>query len=217
VTSISAELSSSKDQMMEAIIRAGVTDPRVLSAMENTPRELFMAPTFVERAYENNAVPIGHHQTISQPEVVALMSEALNVGERSKVLELGTGSGYQSAILAPLCRRLYTTERIKDLHTVALQRFQKLEIRNITAVLADGSLGWPEQAPFDRIIVTAAAVDVPPLLLEQLVIGGIMVIPVGLADNDQRLIRVVRTEEGAETEDLGGVRFVPLLPGLAGN
>jgi len=212
---INPELIASRDEMMQAIRDSGVSDKRVLDSIERLPREMFVSQPYHDKAYENLAQPIGYQQTISQPAVVARMTEALEVGERHKVLELGTGSGYQAAILAPLCRRLYTKERISELHDIAVKRFQELNIRNITAVAADGSLGWPEQAPFDRIMVTAAAADVPPLLMEQLVIGGIMVIPVGIADNDQRLIRVTRTEDGAETEDLGPVRFVPLLPGIS--
>lgn len=194
---------------------AGVSDRRVLNVIERTPRELFLADPFKERSYENVALPIGHHQTVSQPMVVALMTQALDLSDRMKVLEVGTGSGYQAAVLAPLCRRVYTIERHPALLHEAENRFRELGLTNITAMTGDGSAGWPEQAPFERILVTAAAEDVPPVLLGQLAVGGVMVIPIGLDENDQRLTRVVRTEDGAETEDLGATRFVPLIAGTA--
>lgn len=192
----------------------GITDARVLAAMEQTPRHLFVPEAFKGRAYENVALPIGRHQTISQPSVVARMTHALDVGERMKVLEVGTGSGYQAAVLARLCRRLYTVERHAPLLKAAEALFAELRLTNVTSIVGDGSRGWPEQAPFDRIMVTAAAIDIPPQFVEQLAIDGIMVLPVGLDDGDQRLVRVVRTADGAETEDLGGVRFVPLMTGI---
>jgi len=194
---------------------AGVSDRRVLNVIEKTPRELFLADPFKERSYENVALPIGHHQTVSQPLVVALMTQALDLSDRMKVLEVGTGSGYQAAVLAPLCRRVYTIERHPALLHEAERRFRELRLTNITAMTGDGSAGWPEQAPFERILVTAAAEDVPPVLLGQLAVGGVMVIPIGLDENDQRLTRVVRTDDGAETEDLGATRFVPLIAGAA--
>jgi len=201
--------------LIEELRVGGVTDPKVLRAIESTPRDLFVPNPFKQRAYENVALPIGRHQTISQPLVVGLMTQALGLTDRTKVLEVGTGSGYQTAILSPLCRRVYTIERHPPLHDEAESRFQQLGLTNITAIIGDGSAGWPEQAPFERILVTAAAEDVPLVLLQQLAIGGVMIIPIGIDDHDQRLVRVTRTEEGAETEDLGGVRFVPLLPGVA--
>ncbi len=193
--------------------QSGITDPAVLNAIERVPRDMFLADHFKSRAYENVALPIGHHQTLSQPVVVAMMTEALELTDRSKVLEIGTGSGYQTAILSPLCRRVYTIERHKELLRVAEDRFNLLNIRNVTAMIGDGSAGWPEQAPFERIIVTAAAIDVPPLLFDQLAVGGIMIIPVGVDEHDQRLTKIVKTDDGAETTDLGGVRFVPLVAG----
>ncbi len=194
--------------------QCGITEPRVLAAMESIPRELFVPRPFQDRAFENVALPIGRHQTVSQPAVVGRMTEALELGDRMKVLEIGTGSGYQAAILSRLCRRLYTLERHAPLLEEAEKRFAKLRLSNVTSVLGDGSLGWPEQAPFDRIMMTAAALDIPSQLVDQLAIGGIMVLPVGLDDDDQRLIKLIRHEDGAETEDLGPVRFVPLLAGV---
>ena len=193
----------------------GVTNPAVLDAILSVPRELFLSEPFKARAYENVALPISRHQTISQPLVVGLMTQALELTDRTKVLEVGTGSGYQTAVLSPLCRRIYSIERHPQLHTEAEQRFRQLGLTNITAIIGDGSAGWPEQAPFERIIVTAAAEDVPMVLLDQLAVGGIMIIPIGVDEHDQRLMRVTRTPEGAETEDMGAVRFVPLLPGVA--
>ncbi len=161
------------------------------------------------------ALPIGHHQTVSQPTVVGRMTQALDVGPRMKVLEIGTGSGYQAAVLARLCRRLYTIERHAPLLKAAEERLRRLGLVNVTTLAGDGTRGWPEQAPFDRIIVTAAAADVPPILLGQLADGGVMVIPVGLNENDQSLLKVRRGEGGVETEDLGATRFVPLIAGAA--
>jgi protein-L-isoaspartate(D-aspartate) O-methyltransferase len=193
--------------------RQGITDTRVLRAIEKVPREVFVPETFRDQAYENRALPIGQGQTISQPYVVALMSQALDCGDRMKVLEIGTGSGYQAAVLAHLCRRVYTVERYRDLMKIAEQRFAECRISNIVTRIGDGTKGWPEQAPFDRIIVTAAAQDAPEALLEQLADGGIMVIPVGRDPLHQELIKVVRKGEEFERTSLGGVRFVPLVPG----
>lgn len=194
---------------------SGVTDENVLGAIARVPRDLFVSEPFKSRSYENVALPIGRHQTISQPLVVGLMTQALDLTDRTKVLEIGTGSGYQTAILSPLCRRIYSIERHRPLHKEAEARFAYLGLTNITSKIGDGSEGWPEQAPFERIIVTAAAEDVPLVLLDQLAIGGIMIIPIGVDEHDQRLTRVIRTPEGAETQDMGAVRFVPLLPGIA--
>lgn len=195
--------------------RGGVTNRLVIDAMERLPREKFVPEALREQAYENIALPIGHHQTVSQPLTVALMTQALDVSDRMKVLEVGTGSGFQSAVLSPLCRRLYTIERYRELMRGAEQRFEELRLTNITTRIGDGSMGWKEQAPFERIIVTAAAHDIPPLLVEQLAIGGVMVLPIndGRDEHDQRLLRVVRTQDGVETEELGITRFVPLVEG----
>jgi protein-L-isoaspartate(D-aspartate) O-methyltransferase len=192
----------------------GVTDARVLAAMEAIDRGLFVRGIFADRAYEDMPLPIACGQTISQPSVVALMTQALDVSARDKVLEVGTGSGYQAAILSQLARRVYTVDRHKRLVREADAVFQALDLANITAFAADGSFGLPDQAPFDRIILTAAAEDPPGPLLAQLRIGGIMVLPVGQSDAVQSLIKVTRSESGYEYEELRPVRFVPLVEGL---
>lgn len=194
---------------------AGVSDTRVLSAMERIPRQRFVAIDTIEEAFDNRALPIACGQTISQPLIVGLMTQALELDDRCKVLEIGTGSGYQAAVLSRLCRRLYSLERHRDLHTSAENLFSELGLRNITTRLGDGWKGWPEQAPFDRIIVTAAAPEIPMALAEQLGIGGIMVIPVGPEYETQSLIRLRRDESGFTAETLFDVRFVPMVHGLA--
>lgn len=198
-----------------ALRSKGITDPAVLRAMEKIDRGAFVRGIFAERAYEDMPLPIACGQTISQPSVVALMTEALAVTSRDKVLEVGTGSGYQAAILSQLARRVYTVERHRRLVLEARETFERLGLVNITALSADGSYGLPEQAPFDRIIVTAAAEDPPGPLLQQLRVGGIMVVPVGQSDAVQSLIRVRRLESGFEYDELRPVRFVPLLEGMA--
>ena len=197
--------------LRDALIRDGIKDEAVLDAIMLTPREMFVPAPFRERAYENSPLPIGLHQTISQPTVVAMMTQALELNDRVKILEIGTGSGYQTSILARLCRRVYTIERHRALLSEAEERFATLGFNNIVTRFGDGSMGWREQAPFSRIIVTAAAIDVPHVLLEQLDVGGIMVVPVGLEERTQHLLRVRKTEDDVETEDLGLVRFVPLI------
>ncbi len=211
--------SSAPDSRMMALVLAlrqgGVRDEKVINSMERVPRDMFVPPAFADRAFENCALPIGFEQTVSQPLVVAQMTEALELTDRHKVLEIGTGSGYQASVLAPLCRRLYTIERHRGLKDEAEARFQQLGIHNITTMCGDGSAGWPEQAPFDRIIVTAAAHDVPPVLVDQLAEGGIMVVPVGDDQHDQRLVKLTRGPDGIETEEMGWVRFVPFVQGEA--
>jgi protein-L-isoaspartate(D-aspartate) O-methyltransferase len=206
-------LDARKIRLIMELRRSGLTDTKVLSAIERVPREKFVPEAFRDQAYENKALPIGNSQTISQPLVVALMSQALAVTDRMKVLEIGTGSGYQAAVLAKLCRRLYTIERHPPLLTAAEALFRELRLHNITAKVGDGSRGWPEQAPFDRIMVTAAADKVPEKLVDQLADGGIMVFPLGAHGGDQDLIKL--TKHGAETkmEHMFGVRFVPLVEG----
>ncbi len=193
---------------------SGVTDTRVLAAIERTPRERFAPPQLRDRAYENTALPIGHGQTLSQPSVVGLMTQALDAGPRTKVLEIGTGSGYQTAVLAQLCRRVYTVERHKALLIEAEARFRELRLHNITTRVGDGWLGWPEQAPFERILVTAAPAEVPQTLLDQLAAGGVMVLPVGGEKRTQSLLRVAKTGDGVIEEEITAVRFVPMVEGM---
>jgi protein-L-isoaspartate(D-aspartate) O-methyltransferase len=205
-----------KIRLIMKLRKCGITDTNVLAAIERVPREAFIPPMFHDQAYEDTALPIGRGQTISQPQVVAAMTQELRLNDRHKVLEIGTGSGYQAAILAKICRRVYSIERHKPLLASAEQRIHDLRIRNITCKAGDGMKGWIEQAPFDRIIVTAAAGDEPPqALLEQMSIGGIMVIPMGRDKASQFIYRITRTETGYETERLMPVRFVPLLPNVA--
>ena len=203
-----------KMQFLFALRSKGVTDTRVLSAMERIDRGPFVRHYFLDRAYEDMPLPIACGQTISQPSVVGLMTQALRVQPRDTVLEVGTGSGYQAAILSQLARRVYTVDRHARLVREARALFEELDLANITAFAADGSFGLPDQAPFDRILVTAAAEDPPGPLLAQLKIGGIMVLPVGQSDTVQSLIRVTRTEEGFDYDELRPVRFVPLVEGL---
>ncbi|UWQ89947.1 protein-L-isoaspartate(D-aspartate) O-methyltransferase [Aliisedimentitalea scapharcae] len=203
-----------KMQFLFALRSKGVTDARVLNAMEEIDRGPFVRGIFAERAYEDMPLPIACGQTISQPSVVGIMTQALQVAPRDKVLEVGTGSGYQAAILSKLARRVYTVDRHARLVREARQIFEAENLVNITTLIGDGSHGLPDQAPFDRILVTAAAEDPPGPLLAQLKIGGIMVVPVGQSDAVQTLIRVHRTEQGFDYDELRAVRFVPLLEGL---
>ena len=193
----------------------GITDARVLKAMEAIPREAFLEGTFQPRAYADTPLPIDCGQTISQPSVVAQMTQALEITPRCKVLEIGTGSGYQAAILAKLTRRVYTIERHRPLARLAAKRLEALDLGNVTVITGDGSLGLPEQSPFDRILLTAASEDPPALLLKQLRVGGIMVLPVGQSDTLQTLIKIEKSDIGLEYTELGEVRFVPLLEGIA--
>lgn len=210
----SEPLAERKMRFLFALRSRGVTDTRVLTAMEKVDRGLFVRGTFADRAYEDMPLPIACGQTISQPSVVGLMTQALHVSPRDTVLEVGTGSGYQAAILAQLARRVYTVDRYRRLAREASELFQHLGITNITTITADGSFGLPEQGPFDRILVTAAAEDPPGPLLEQLKPGGIMVLPVGQSDAVQSLIKVTRSSRGFDYEELRPVRFVPLVEGL---
>lgn len=196
-----------------ALRSAGVTDLNVLKVMEETPRELFIGDSLQPRAYENIPLPIDCAQTISQPSVVAVMTQALEVDNRCKVLEVGAGSGYQTAILARLARRVYSLERHKPMVMPARRRLEKLRITNVILEHGDGSLGLPAQAPFDRILLAAAAPDPPRTLLDQLKVGGIMILPVGEGDAVQQLIKVVRDEDGYTYTEMSEVRFVPLLGG----
>jgi len=203
-----------KMQFLFTLRSHGVTDKRVLEAMERIDRRAFVRGLFADRAYDDTPLPITCGQTISQPSVVGLMTQALNVQPRDKVLEVGTGSGYQAAVLSQLARRVYTVDRHRRLVSEAKEVFAALGLTNITALTADGSRGLPEQAPFDRILVTAAAEDPPGPLLAELRTGGIMVVPVGQSDAVQHLIKVTRTETGYDYDELRPVRFVPLIEGL---
>jgi protein-L-isoaspartate(D-aspartate) O-methyltransferase len=204
-----------KIELLMKLRSQGVRDVRVLEAIEKIPRELFLPETFALEAYADRAMPIACGQTISQPFIVAFMTDRLKVSKRMKVLEVGTGSGYQTAILSLICRRVYTIERHRALLAAAVRRFEQLRLANITTMLGDGLKGWPAQAPFERIIVTAAAQVLPETLLEQLAPGGIMIVPVDTNENRQELLRITRGPKGVETERLLDVRFVPLVEGVA--
>jgi protein-L-isoaspartate(D-aspartate) O-methyltransferase len=198
-----------KDMVEYQIRRRGVRDKKVLRAMLKVPRHLFVPEQLRELAYGDEPLPIGEGQTISQPYIVAYMTEALRLHGREKVLEIGTGSGYQTAVLAEIVREVYTVELIPELSRQAQEVLQKLGYRNIHFRVSDGTRGWPEEAPFEAILVTAAPPAVPPSLVEQLKIGGQMVIPVGT--DFQELVLVTRKEQGWEEQRLIGVRFVPLI------
>ncbi|MGA0314580.1 MAG: protein-L-isoaspartate(D-aspartate) O-methyltransferase [Alphaproteobacteria bacterium] len=193
----------------------GITNKDVLAAIERMPRELFVPESFQDQAYEDIALPIGFGQTISQPTVVGFMSERLMPNKKAKVLEVGTGSGYQAAILSKLFRRVYTIERHRDLLKSAEKKFKELRLNNIVPLWADGVMGWPEQSPFDRIILTAGLEKVPAVLFEQLAIGGCLIAPVGKAGADQKLLCYKKDDEGISSDELWPVRFVPVIPGTA--
>ena len=201
-------------KLVAELRRAGIADTRVLGAIERVPRALFVPAAFRARAYENVALPIGHGQTISQPYVVAVMTAALELNERHLTLEIGTGSGYQAAVLARLARRVFTVERHRAMIKAAEERFKALRLSNIITRFGDGTKGWPEQPRFDRIIVTAAAPIIPDALIESLDEDGVLVAPVGEPKRDQTLMRLRRTAKGFAVEELGPVRFVPLVAGL---
>lgn len=203
-----------RDRLVERLRAEGIRDPRVLDVIRQVPRHLFVDEGLESRAYEDTALPIGLGQTISQPYIVARMTEALlEHGVPQRVLEVGTGSGYQAAVLAPLVAEVYSVERIHRLLREARMRFRRIGAANVKARHEDGRLGWPDEAPFDAIIVTAAGERIEPALLGQLAAGGVMVAPVG-PPNAQRLLRIRRTAAGDVSEDLGAVSFVPLLGGL---
>lgn len=203
---------SDRIRLLMKLRNSGINDTRVLSAIEHTPREMFVEDAFREHAYDDTALPIASGQTISQPSVVAWMTWALDVSPRMRVLEIGTGSGYQAAVLARMARRVYTVERHRDLLAQAEERFRNLKLNNIVTRRGDGSRGWKEAAPFDRIIVTAAAPEIPQALIEQLSPGGVMVIPVGDNVADQILLRIRKDEQGQlHTDKMMQVRFVPLV------
>ena len=212
-----ADISRHAEETMHLIFRlrqSGVTDPAVLTAFEKTPRQDFVDSTFTDQAFADSALPIACGQTISQPSVVGIMTQALEVTPRCKVLEVGAGSGYQAAILARLARRVYAIERHRPLALAARARMERLGLHTVSIKVGDGTRGWTEQAPFDRIIVSAAAEDAPSILLEQLRPGGIMVLPVGQSDEVQQLIKVQKTAQGLSYRELSAVRFVPLVEGM---
>lgn len=191
----------------------GIHDTRVLRAMELVPREQFVEDAFKEQAYADSALPIACGQTISQPYVVAYMTEKLGVQPGDKVLEIGTGSGYQAAILSHLCGHVFTVERYKELEKAAKKNFAELGIENITTIIGDGWLGWPPEAPYDRIIITAAAPEAPEALVEQLKVGGRMILPLGETRETQYIVQIDKAEDGIKQKELLPVRFVPLVKG----
>ena len=202
-------------KLILALRQQGVTDPAVLAAMESVPRHLFVPDIFQTQAWDDAALPIDCAQTISQPYIVGLMTQALGVQPRHRVLEIGTGSGYQAAVLSKLARYVYSIERYRSLLTEAEARLKLLDVQNVITRHGDGGIGWPEQAPFDRIMVTAAAPHEPTELLKQLKPAGVLVCPVGKG-GVQMLHRYVREEDGLfRRESLGEVRFVPLVEGVA--
>jgi protein-L-isoaspartate(D-aspartate) O-methyltransferase len=209
-------MASEPDQinLIMQLRRRGIRDTRVLRAIELVPRELFVDPAFAGHAYQDIALPIECGQTISQPYVVAFMTEKLALEASHEVLEIGTGSGYQAAVLSHLCHHVFTVERWRELQKAADRRFAKLGISNVTTIIGDGWIGWPPQAPYDRIIVTAAAPEAPKALLDQLKPGGRMIVPLGETRDTQFLVQIDKTETGMTKEEpLLPVRFVPLLHG----
>jgi len=205
-----------RDRLVQRLREQGITNPVVLDRIRNVPRHIFVDEALGSRAYEDTALPIGFGQTISQPYIVARMTEALLAGgPLSKVLEVGTGCGYQSAVLAPLVSKLYSIERIEPLFLRAKLRLDELDLRNVRLKHGDGTTGWKSLAPFDGILVAAAAISVPEALLKQLQVGGRLIVPVG-PDGHQELIRFTRKESRIDRESLGPVAFVPLLGGVVG-
>jgi len=202
-------------EFLLSLRRRGIGDPAVLRAMDEVPRGEFVEDAYADAAYADQALPISCGQTISQPYVVAYMTEQLGVKPHHRVLEVGTGSGYQAAVLARLAREVVTIERYRTLAETARKRIARLGIGNVAVIAGDGLAGVPEHAPYDRIIVTAAAERIPQALVDELAEGGVMVLPLGPHSDAQRLVRLTRTERGIEREDLIWVRFVPLLPGQA--
>jgi protein-L-isoaspartate(D-aspartate) O-methyltransferase len=195
--------------------RVGVTDLRLVAAIESVPRDVFVPADWRSDAYSERPLPIDCGQTTTAPLIVGMMTAALEVGERDRVLEIGTGTGYQTAVLAKLARRVFTIDRFRTLVAAAESRFKTLRLANISTLVGDGMQGWEAQAPFDRIVVTAAGEEVPAALVEQVRVGGIIVMPVGPPDGVQRLLRLQRTDSGLAERQLAEVRFVPLIPGVA--
>ena len=201
-----------REQMVAQQIGArGISDPRILQVMRAVPRHLFVPPAYRDDSYEDHPLPIGHDQTISQPYIVAYMTQAALLRPTDKVLEIGTGSGYQAAVLAEMVEKVYTIEIVPELAEESAQRLKSLGYENIFVRCGDGYQGWPEEAPFDAIIVTAAPATVPEELVRQLKVGGRMIVPVG--SMEQELIRLTKTQEGVQKESLLPVRFVPMVHG----
>ena len=203
-----------KSGLLSSLQKQGIRDRRVLDAIAAVPRERFVEEAFSDQAYADQALPMSCGQTISQPYIVALMTEALDVKASHRVLEIGTGSGYQCAVLSHLCKRVYTVERYRTLAAKAGERFNALKLKNVTQSVGDGTQGWLRLAPFDRMIVTAAAKEVPTALLDQLEPGGVMVLPIEERAGKQDLFTITRTDAGFERKHLLPVRFVPLVKGL---
>ncbi len=205
-------LHKAKQIFLETLARRGIKDKRVLEAMETVPREAFVGHHQADFAYDDNPLRIEEGQTISQPYIVALMTEAMKLEPEDTVLEIGSGSGYAAAVLSRIVKQVYTVERHQVLAKLARERLAKLGYDNVTVLCGDGTLGWPEHAPFNAIVVTAGAPSVPQSLVRQLAIGGRLVIPAGASLHQQKLLRITRvSDDETETEDLGGVRFVPLI------
>lgn len=203
-----------RDRLVERLREKGIQDERVLEVIRTIPRHLFVDEALSSRSYEDTSLPIGHGQTISQPFIVARMTEALlSRGVPGKVLEVGTGSGYQAAVLSRLVSQVYSVERIVALQKQARERYHQLRLHNISLKHSDGSWGWPQHGPFPAIIVTAAPEQIPESLLEQLSVGGIMIIPVGSQSASQTLLQITRETDGFVEQELAGVRFVPMLNG----
>ncbi len=207
-------MNESKALLMLKLRQNGVSDPEILNSIETLDRSSFISKSFLNRSLEDIPLPIECGQTISQPSLVAFMIQQLEIPYRSKVLEIGTGSGYQTAILSRLSSRVYSIERYKKLVDMAKIRLANLDISNVIILLKDGFFGYSLQAPFDRIILTAAVEEIPNLLINQLKVGGIMIVPVGLSNQKQSLLKVVKTEKGLDIKELMSVRFVQMKEGL---
>ncbi len=207
------KIEARKIRLIMQLRKQGITNTNVLSAIEKVPRENFVSDTFIDKAYEDSALPIEEGQTISQPFIVALMTQALCLDRKSKILEIGTGSGYQAAVLSHICRRVFTVERFETLLRSAQLKFKSCNIHNIVTKHGDGYLGWPEQAPFDRIIVTAASKSIPEELTSQLREGGLMIIPLEDEGKKQKIFSIKKTKNNYDKHPLVSVKFVPLIQG----
>ena len=207
-------MQESKAVLMLKLRQIGISSKEILGCIEALDRSDFVSKSFLDRCLEDIALPIDCGQTISQPSLVALMTQQLEIPQRGKVLEIGTGSGYQTAILARLSSRVYSIERYKTLADMAKKRLERLNISNVTILLQDGFFGYAPQAPFDRIILTAAVEEIPSLIISQLKVGGIMIVPVGLPNQKQSLLKVIKNEKGLDITELMSVRFVQMKEGL---